>query len=83
MEEEDYMEGLEDIGLENWDEGDESMAWREEDYLKGLEDIDWSEDWDELEQLCSSDSLCCIASEDLHSQSLVEPDITSNACTSD
>ena len=78
MEEEDCMEGLEDI--ENWDEVDESTAWREDDYLKGLEDIDWSEDWDELEQLCSSDSLCCIArSEDLHSQSLVEPDITSDA----
>lgn len=54
MEEEDYMEGLEDI--ENWDEVDESMAWR------GLEDTDWSEDWDELEQLCNSDSLCYIAS---------------------
>ena len=67
MEEEDYMEGLEDI--ENWDEVDESTAWREDDYLKGLEHIDWSEDWDELEQLCNSDSLCCIPhSEDLHSQ---------------
>ena len=64
MQEEDYMEGLEDI--ENWDEVDESTAWKE-DYLKALEDIDWREDWDELEQLCSSDSLCCIASEDLHS----------------
>ena len=81
MEEEDYMEGLEDI--ENWDEGDESTAWREEDYLKGLEVNDWSEDWDELKQLCSSYSLCFIASEDLYSQSLVEPDITSNAFTSD
>ena len=55
MEKEGYMEGLEDI--ENWDEGDESMAWREEDYQKGLEDIDWSEDLEELEQLCSSDSI--------------------------
>ena len=52
--EEDYMEGLENI--ENWDEVDESTAWREDDYLKGLEDLDWSEDWDELEQLCNIDN---------------------------
>ena len=30
--------------IKNWDEVDESTAWREKDYLKGLEAIDWSED---------------------------------------
>ena len=31
-------------------------------------------------ELCNSDSLCCIArSEDLHSQSLIEPDVTCDA----
>ena len=61
---------IEDI--ENWDEVDESTAWREDDYLKGLEDIDWSVDWDELKQLCNSDRGFTFTV-------VIEPDITSDA----
>ena len=28
--------------------------------LLGLEDINWEEDWEEIEELCGADSLCCV-----------------------